>query len=81
MWCSYRALYDYSRHNNDEVSLLDGDVVEVMERCDDGWYVGLNRRTAQFGTFPGNYVEPINRSAASSFEKNCTTPFYRATLC
>ena len=44
----------------------DGDVVEVMERCDDGWYVGLNQRTGQFGTFPGNYVEQIWSAALNT---------------
>ena len=56
---SYRALYDYAPCNDDEMRLQDGDVVEVMERCDDGWFVGLNRRTNQFGTFPGNYVDKL----------------------
>jgi len=34
-------------------------VIEVMEQCDDGWYVGLNQRSTEFGTFPGNYVEKV----------------------
>ena len=33
-----------------------GDVVYVMEKCDDGWFVGTSQRTGIFGTFPGNYV-------------------------
>jgi len=36
-----------------------GDVLHVMEMCDDGWYVGTSGRTGEFGTFPGNYVEPV----------------------
>jgi len=39
--------------------LREGDVVEVMEKCEDGWFVGLNRRSNEFGTFPGNYVEKV----------------------
>ncbi|XP_050161526.1 sorbin and SH3 domain-containing protein 1 isoform X22 [Myiozetetes cayanensis] len=54
---SYQALYSYTPQNDDELELRDGDIVDVMEKCDDGWFVGTSRRTRQFGTFPGNYVK------------------------
>ncbi|XP_074986771.1 sorbin and SH3 domain-containing protein 1 isoform X9 [Caretta caretta] len=54
---SYQALYSYIPQNDDELELRDGDIVDVMEKCDDGWFVGTSRRTRQFGTFPGNYVK------------------------
>ncbi|XP_053438789.1 sorbin and SH3 domain-containing protein 1 isoform X28 [Nycticebus coucang] len=56
---SYQALYSYIPQNDDELELRDGDIVDVMEKCDDGWFVGTSRRTKQFGTFPGNYVKPL----------------------
>uniref|UniRef100_A0A8D0MRT5 Sorbin and SH3 domain containing 1 n=1 Tax=Sus scrofa TaxID=9823 RepID=A0A8D0MRT5_PIG len=56
---SYQALYSYIPQNDDELELRDGDIVDVMEKCDDGWFVGTSRRTRQFGTFPGNYVRPL----------------------
>ncbi|XP_057362140.1 sorbin and SH3 domain-containing protein 1 isoform X38 [Manis pentadactyla] len=56
---SYQALYSYMPQNDDELELRDGDIVDVMEKCDDGWFVGTSRRTRQFGTFPGNYVKPL----------------------
>ncbi|XP_033617182.1 sorbin and SH3 domain-containing protein 1 isoform X38 [Fukomys damarensis] len=56
---SYQALYSYTPQNDDELELRDGDIVDVMEKCDDGWFVGTSRRTRQFGTFPGNYVKPL----------------------
>ncbi|XP_074230010.1 sorbin and SH3 domain-containing protein 1 isoform X35 [Camelus bactrianus] len=56
---SYQALYSYIPQNEDELELRDGDIVDVMEKCDDGWFVGTSRRTRQFGTFPGNYVKPL----------------------
>ncbi|KAF8770940.1 Sorbin and SH3 domain-containing protein 2 [Argiope bruennichi] len=55
----YRALYAYKPQNDDELELKEGDTVYVMEKCDDGWYVGTSLRTGLFGTFPGNYVERI----------------------
>uniref|UniRef100_M3XJJ5 Sorbin and SH3 domain containing 1 n=1 Tax=Latimeria chalumnae TaxID=7897 RepID=M3XJJ5_LATCH len=55
----YQALYSYMPQNEDELELREGDIVDVMEMCDDGWFVGTSRRTGQFGTFPGNYVKPV----------------------
>ncbi|KAG7260205.1 hypothetical protein CRUP_017498 [Coryphaenoides rupestris] len=55
----FRALYNYLPRNEDELELREGDVVDVMEKCDDGWFVGTSRRSKQFGTFPGNYVKQL----------------------
>merc|ERR1719391_146131 len=55
----FRAMYNYRPQNEDEVELCEGDVVFVMEKCDDGWYVGTSQRTGIFGTFPGNYVTKV----------------------
>ncbi|XP_041117203.1 sorbin and SH3 domain-containing protein 1-like isoform X33 [Polyodon spathula] len=56
----FQALYSYVPQNEDELELREGDVVNVMEKCDDGWFVGTSRRTKQFGTFPGNYVKRLH---------------------
>ncbi|XP_028921966.1 vinexin isoform X3 [Ornithorhynchus anatinus] len=58
-WTPYRAVYRYRPQNADELELQEGDQVDVMQRCDDGWFVGVSRRTQKFGTFPGNYVAPV----------------------
>ncbi|XP_073778053.1 sorbin and SH3 domain-containing protein 1 isoform X21 [Danio rerio] len=55
----FQALYNYMPRNEDELELKEGDVVDVMEKCDDGWFVGTSRRTKFFGTFPGNYVKRL----------------------
>ncbi|XP_063700592.1 sorbin and SH3 domain-containing protein 1-like [Culicoides brevitarsis] len=54
---TYRVLYSYKPKNADELELREGDIVHVLETCDDGWFIGAvgNR----FGTFPGNYVEKL----------------------
>ncbi|XP_055362831.1 sorbin and SH3 domain-containing protein 1 isoform X15 [Betta splendens] len=36
----YQALYNYMPRNEDELELREGDIVDVMEKCDDGWFVG-----------------------------------------
>ncbi|XP_019322515.2 vinexin isoform X1 [Panthera pardus] len=58
-WTPYRAMYQYRPQNEDELELREGDRVDVMQQCDDGWFVGVSRRTQKFGTFPGNYVAPV----------------------
>ncbi|XP_059193830.1 vinexin isoform X2 [Centropristis striata] len=55
----YKAVYNYKPQNSDELELREGDIVQVMEKCDDGWFVGTSERTRAFGTFPGNYVAPL----------------------
>ncbi|XP_033891070.1 sorbin and SH3 domain-containing protein 2 isoform X12 [Acipenser ruthenus] len=55
----FQALYNYSPRNEDELELKEGDIVDVMEKCDDGWFVGTSRRSKFFGTFPGNYVKRL----------------------
>ncbi|CAI5680827.1 unnamed protein product [Oreochromis niloticus] len=55
----YQALYNYMPRNEDELELREGDIVDVMEKCDDGWFVGTSRRSKLFGTFPGNYVKQL----------------------
>ncbi|XP_038816064.1 sorbin and SH3 domain-containing protein 1-like [Salvelinus namaycush] len=56
----FQALYCYVPQNEDELELQEGDLVSVMEKCDDGWFVGTSKRSKQFGTFPGNYVKEVN---------------------
>ncbi|XP_073075243.1 sorbin and SH3 domain-containing protein 2 isoform X10 [Manis javanica] len=55
----FQALYNYAPRNEDELELRESDVIDVMEKCDDGWFVGTSRRTKFFGTFPGNYVKRL----------------------
>lgn len=33
-------MYNYLPRNEDELELKEGDIVDVMEKCDDGWFVG-----------------------------------------
>ncbi|XP_046699056.1 sorbin and SH3 domain-containing protein 2 isoform X11 [Silurus meridionalis] len=55
----FQAVFNYVPRNEDELELREGDVVDVVEKCDDGWFVGTSRKSRQFGTFPGNYVKSL----------------------
>lgn len=37
----YKAVYNYKPQNSDELELREGDIVQVVEKCDDGWFVGM----------------------------------------
>uniref|UniRef100_UPI00398EF52B abl interactor 1a isoform X7 n=1 Tax=Pristiophorus japonicus TaxID=55135 RepID=UPI00398EF52B len=51
------AIYDYSKDKEDELSFMEGSIIYVIKKNDDGWYEGVINGTT--GLFPGNYVEPI----------------------
>ncbi|XP_043559306.1 vinexin-like isoform X3 [Chiloscyllium plagiosum] len=55
----YLALYSFSPNKEDELEVKQGDIINVVKKCGDGWYFGTSRRTKKFGTFPGNYVEKL----------------------
>ncbi|KAK3730549.1 hypothetical protein RRG08_006399 [Elysia crispata] len=56
----YRAMYDYTAADDDEVSFMDGDHICNVEIVDAGWMLGTVQRTGQHGMLPSNYVERIN---------------------
>ncbi|XP_059577802.1 sorbin and SH3 domain-containing protein 2 isoform X5 [Alligator mississippiensis] len=56
---AHENIHSGGEPNEDELELREGDIIDVMEKCDDGWFVGTSRRTKFFGTFPGNYVKRL----------------------
>lgn len=63
----YRALYDYSAADDDEVSFLEDDLISEVTVIDDGWMEGRVERTGQYGMLPSNYVERVWSLNAASF--------------
>ncbi|XP_012683337.1 nebulette [Clupea harengus] len=55
----YRALYDYTARDTDEVSFREGDIIQHAQPIDDGWMYGTVQRTSRSGMLPANYVEGI----------------------
>lgn len=56
----FRALFDYTAHDTDEVSFRDGDIILQAQPIDDGWLYGTVQRTGHSGLLPANYVEGIH---------------------
>ncbi|XP_059503474.1 nebulin isoform X5 [Stegostoma tigrinum] len=56
---TYRAIYDYSAADADEISFKDGDVLTNVQSIDEGWMYGTVQRTGMTGMLPANYVDAI----------------------
>ncbi|XP_069613681.1 cytoplasmic protein NCK2 [Dendrobates tinctorius] len=57
--------FAYAAERDDELSLVKGSRVIVMEKCSDGWWRGTHN--GQVGWFPSNYVvEEVDEATADS---------------
>ena len=71
--------YNYEAQQSDELSLVKGTRIRVMEKSSDGWWKGeLGGLT---GWFPSNYVEeepplPIEPRTTSRSTNNCVPPVF-----
>eukprot|EP00042_Codosiga_hollandica_P034135 m.237441 g.237441 ORF g.237441 m.237441 type:complete len:84 (-) comp54333_c0_seq11:172-423(-) len=52
-----RALYPYSKSQEDEIELQEGDVIDILSSEDEVWWHG--RCNGIEGLFPATYVERI----------------------
>eukprot|EP00062_Callorhinchus_milii_P005608 gi/632945226/ref/XP_007887935.1/ PREDICTED: nebulette isoform X6 [Callorhinchus milii] len=57
---TFRAMYDYTAADDDEVSFKDGDFIVNVQAIDEGWMYGTVQRTGNTGMLPANYVEPFH---------------------
>ncbi|XP_075709391.1 SH3 domain-containing protein 21 [Rhinoderma darwinii] len=55
-WC--RSEYTYIPSKLDELELIAGEVVEVLEEIEDGWWLG--KKGDLVGAFPSNFVQEIS---------------------
>ncbi|XP_036790612.1 abl interactor 1 isoform X4 [Oncorhynchus mykiss] len=51
------AIYDYTADKNDELSFMEGAIIYIIKKNDDGWFEGISSGVT--GLFPGNYVESV----------------------
>ena len=52
-----RALYDYTANMYDELTIRVGDIINIHDKQEDGWWLGELK--GQVGIFPATYVEVV----------------------
>ncbi|CAJ1077614.1 CD2-associated protein isoform X2 [Xyrichtys novacula] len=53
-----KVLFDYQQQNEDELELKTGDIIDITEEVEEGWWSGsLNGKT---GLFPSNFVKELD---------------------
>ncbi|XP_073349135.1 CD2-associated protein [Pagrus major] len=65
-----KALFDYQPVNEDELELKVGDIIEIIEEVEEGWWSGsFNGKS---GLFPSNFVKELDVTGEEA-ESNDTT--------
>lgn len=65
-----KVVYSYKQNNNDELNLGVGDVIEVLEEVEEGWWRGrLHNHT---GVFPSNFVVLLEATSPQSAHRQST---------
>ncbi|XP_028461082.1 CD2-associated protein [Perca flavescens] len=66
-----KALFDYQPQNEDELELKAGDVIDITEEVEEGWWSGdMNGKS---GLFPSNFVKELDATGEDG-ESNDTAP-------
>ncbi|KAM6992729.1 CD2-associated protein [Tautogolabrus adspersus] len=64
-----KVLFDYQPQNEDELELKAGDVVDITEEVEEGWWSGI--LNGKSGLFPSNFVKELD-AAGEDAETNDT---------
>ena len=67
-----RTTFSYVAKDNGELSLEVGDIVEVLDEDEHGWWSGVLR--GKKGVFPNNFVVEITEEEAMAAKKKQETP-------
>ncbi|XP_072296579.1 CD2-associated protein [Eucyclogobius newberryi] len=65
-----KALFDYHPQNEDELELKVGDLIEVTEEVEEGWWSGTFN--GKSGLFPSNFVKELDASAEDGESSEAT---------
>jgi len=55
----YKAIYEYTAADDDEIGFEEGDLIINCEPIDEGWMSGMHKKSGQVGMLPANYVELV----------------------
>ncbi|XP_065074733.1 SH3 domain-containing kinase-binding protein 1 [Ochlerotatus camptorhynchus] len=66
-----KVIYSYQENKPDELTLAVGDVVEIFEEVEEGWWRG--KLNGKVGVFPSNFVELIESASPMSANRKSST--------
>ncbi|XP_055631819.1 bromodomain-containing protein DDB_G0270170 isoform X2 [Toxorhynchites rutilus septentrionalis] len=66
-----KVIYSYRENKPDELTLAVGDVIEIFEEVEEGWWRG--KLNGKIGVFPSNFVEPIESASPTSANRRSST--------
>ncbi|XP_058464674.1 uncharacterized protein LOC131438564 isoform X2 [Malaya genurostris] len=66
-----KVIYSYRENKPDELTLAVGDVIEIFEEVEEGWWRG--KLNGKVGVFPSNFVEPIESASPTSANRKSST--------
>ncbi|KAJ7304455.1 hypothetical protein JRQ81_012016 [Phrynocephalus forsythii] len=55
-WC--RVTFPYTPAKEDELALSPGELVQILEEIEDGWWLG--KKNGHLGAFPSNFVQELS---------------------
>ena len=67
-----KVAFEYDPEQDDELALQVGEIVEILEDNDEGWWKG--KLNGKIGVFPSNFVEIIKEETKSSLPALPTIP-------
>nr|CAG8565350.1 2655_t:CDS:10 [Entrophospora candida] len=62
-----KVLYDYDVEGEDEIALVAGTTIIILDKTDDGWWRGKNDQ-GEVGLFPSTYIEEIKAQETKTQE-------------
>lgn len=66
-----KVIYSYRENKPDELSLAVGDVIEIFEEVEEGWWRG--KLNGKVGVFPSNFVELVESVSPTSANRKSST--------
>ncbi|ORZ16034.1 hypothetical protein BCR41DRAFT_353416 [Lobosporangium transversale] len=60
------VLYDYEKTEENEMTLIEGEILVNVQELDPGWWSGESADGTRSGLFPANYVEVIGQDSAAA---------------
>jgi hypothetical protein len=64
--CKARVLFDFDARNEDEISCIVGDVVDVLDKSEGSWWKVQLIRTQGIGLIPSNFLEELGQDSKDS---------------